>query len=301
MLLVPLQQSIMVAGKAATELFPQHTAVLRRHATSLDGNTSNYKSRLIKQSIGTWEIILVNSPDELSPNDGYGLTGSNLLTSLPSNALTSVIVDTPIISLSTLELSVTAIKENLIVLIESNATVILKASLTTPGSNGAVVWEVQIKLTVQIQPSGSPFLSATGFVHHVSGSKKGPPIPLEQYNSLGQNELSIAGAGNIDDLPSNCINGTQASDCRTGASLLTFVGTYSTTFQLVAIFAHVVPHLSPPPPPPKPLPALVANSPTPVPTSMTASKSSMMCSTRGEVCKKGKDCCSKKCKKSRCK
>lgn len=254
---------------------------------------------LVQESHDTWEIVLVDPMSEQSPK-GSGPTGSNLLTNLPKSALSSVIVDTPIISLSTLELSVTVIDETLIVLLDSNSTISLKASLTTSESHGAVVWEVLIKLNVQIQRSGTRFVSATGLVHHVSGSKKGPPIPLEQYDSSGQNELRITGAGNID-LSSDCINSTKADDCRIGASLSTFVGTFSTKFQLNALFAHIEPPRSSSPPPPKPLLADVTKLPTPAPTSMTASPSSLMCSKKGELCKKGKDCCSKKCKRSRCK
>jgi len=230
MLLVSLQQPSMVAGKEAAEL-------LRRRATSLDGNNiSNNKSM---KSVDTWEIILVDSANEQSPKEGSGPAGSNLLTNLPNSALTSVIVEIPIISLNKLELSVTVIKETLIILSASNSTISLKASLTTPESNGAVVWEVQIKLNVQIQRSGTRVVSATGVVYHVSDSMKGPPIPLEQYDSSGQNKLLITGAGNVD-LSSDCINGgPKADDCRIGASLLTFVGTFSTKFQLSAVFEHI--------------------------------------------------------------
>ena len=188
----------------------------------------------------TWLLIL-NIPGQ-SPQTSYGPTGSNLLTATP---VSSVYVDTPTISLSTLDLSVNLNLENIFLKSsagEASSTIALFAALTTPDSNGAVVWVVQVEIFAQIQKPGVLSASASGSVLYEFGNT-GAVIPFEQYSAAGQNELrtddSSFNEGSTTVLPSYCANTTLGRDCRI-SSTLGYFNRVETTITLGASFEHTI-------------------------------------------------------------
>jgi len=216
-------------------------SALRRRAVSSLDTSKSVKSRMLQQGLETdiW-LTVVNIPGQ-QPEIYNGPTGSNLVN---DTILSSVYVGTASTSPSTLGIAVNLNFRKSSA--DVSATVSLLAFLTTPESNGAAVWEVQIELPIQIQSSGAVSASATGGVLYVYGNT-GKIIPFEQYDASGKNELSVDGGspmGSSSNLPLNCVNTTLEKDCRVSASL-SYVVSDHTTVTLQAFFEHALIPISP--------------------------------------------------------
>ena len=205
----------------------------------------------------TW-VAAAYVPGSL-PAIGSGPTGSYIPTAFFSSG---VYVVTPNISLSTLDIIVTFVYFD--GADDVSGTFALSAALTTPESNGEIVWVVQLEMSFQTLGIYPISASATGGVLYAYGNT-GKVVPFEQYDASGKNELSVDGAYYTlfsDELPSYCVNTTLERDCRVSATL----GWIGEDYKLQARFEHALLPTSSPTQSPTPVPT-TSSPPTPSPSS----------------------------------